>query len=128
MRSQLTFLATMLLLSQSPALAADKGGKSLAKGKEVYTQNCLTCHGEKGAGDGPAGQYLNPRPRNLATDSYKNGDSKEKIMETLEKGLKGTAMASFAHIPAKDREAVAEYLLSWRKEHAAAAKSGNTKK
>lgn len=104
-------LGLMLLFANS-AFAAD--AKLLAQGKKVYEQNCLTCHGEKGAGDGPAGQYLNPRPRNLGTDAFKNGDTKPKLMETLAKGLPGTAMASFAHISEADRKAVVEYVLSFR--------------
>jgi len=35
---------------------------SLAEGKAMYTANCGPCHGEKGRGDGPASQGLNPKP------------------------------------------------------------------
>lgn len=40
---------------------------SIARGKKLYAANCASCHGEKGAGDGPAGAALNPKPANLAT-------------------------------------------------------------
>lgn len=39
---------------------------SIARGKKIYAANCASCHGEKGAGDGPAGKTLNPKPANLA--------------------------------------------------------------
>jgi mono/diheme cytochrome c family protein len=35
-------------------------------GKEVYELNCVTCHGDTGAGDGPAGASLDPKPANLS--------------------------------------------------------------
>ncbi len=35
-------------------------------GKALYDVNCASCHGEKGAGDGPAGASLSPKPYNLA--------------------------------------------------------------
>jgi mono/diheme cytochrome c family protein len=39
--------------------------RSLAIGQEVYTNNCETCHGETGRGDGPTGLRLVPRPADL---------------------------------------------------------------
>ena len=41
-------------------LAGDK--TVLAEGKSLYTTNCAPCHGDKGRGDGPAAQALNPKP------------------------------------------------------------------
>jgi mono/diheme cytochrome c family protein len=35
---------------------------SLAEGRTLYVANCGPCHGEKGRGDGPASQGLNPKP------------------------------------------------------------------
>ncbi|MFO7635178.1 MAG: c-type cytochrome, partial [Caldilinea sp.] len=31
------------------------GAESAATGAEIYKTYCLACHGERGAGDGPAG-------------------------------------------------------------------------
>ncbi|MBI4927690.1 MAG: cytochrome c [Anaerolineae bacterium] len=38
-------------------------------GKALYETNCLSCHGEKGLGDGPAGASLDPHPGNLQAAS-----------------------------------------------------------
>jgi DMSO reductase family type II enzyme heme b subunit len=37
----------------------------------VYMKRCSWCHGEDGAGDGPAAPYLNPPPRDLTFGDYK---------------------------------------------------------
>ncbi len=44
-------------------------------GKTVYATYCSACHGELGAGDGPASSGLNPAPKNLAAneDSLSDG-------------------------------------------------------
>ncbi|AFK02879.1 cytochrome c family protein [Emticicia oligotrophica DSM 17448] len=41
------------------------------EGKVLYERNCLHCHGEKGAGDGPVGKVYKGVP-NYAADAYKN--------------------------------------------------------
>lgn len=37
-------------------------------GRTIYKQNCVTCHGERGMGDGPAAGGLNPKPQPLAAN------------------------------------------------------------
>ncbi len=44
---------------QNP-IAADE--KSIARGKELYLQGCVACHGVTGKGNGPASVALDPKP------------------------------------------------------------------
>ena len=39
---------------------------SLARGAEIYQQQCATCHGDFGNGDGPGGAALDPAPAPIA--------------------------------------------------------------
>ena len=39
--------------------------EALQRGKELYQQNCLECHGVKGEGDGPTAKRRNFIPQNL---------------------------------------------------------------
>ena len=84
----------------------------IKKGGEVFTTNCVVCHGETGDGNGPAGAAMNPRPRDLGGSEYKNGNTPEAIFKTLEKGLEGTTMVAFAHLPEEDRWALAHYVTT----------------
>lgn len=39
---------------------------TVERGAKVYAENCASCHGPAGHGDGPAASTLTPRPANLA--------------------------------------------------------------
>jgi len=48
---------------------------SLARGEKTYTTLCVTCHGESGMGDGPAGAALVPPPAPIAQTSQVMSDA-----------------------------------------------------
>lgn len=81
----------------------------LAKGKELFDQQCVSCHGPKGEGNGPAASALNPKPRNFTSgDNWKNGRKPSQIFGTLTKGL--NQMPSFGSLPAEQRWALAHFV------------------
>lgn len=86
----------------------------IKKGKAAYAINCLTCHGEKGDGKGPAGVALKPAPRNLVKDKYKKGDTDQQVFETISKGLPGTTMVGYGHLKEEERWAITHYIQSLR--------------
>lgn len=45
---------------------------AIKKGKNLYTQLCVICHGTKGKGDGVAGVVLNPKPANFNSEVFIN--------------------------------------------------------
>jgi len=60
---------------KAPARAAGKqspipaNASSVAAGKKVYVENCESCHGPKGRGDGLLAKDLDRRPGNLANET-----------------------------------------------------------
>ena len=88
----------------------------VAHGATVYKTNCAICHGDKGLGDGMAGKGVNPPPRNLVEGGWKNGGSRIALYETLQKGLEGTSMAAFGHLPKVDRWALVHWIQSVSKD------------
>jgi mono/diheme cytochrome c family protein len=52
-----------------------KGNADAASaGKEVYTTNCASCHGDSGKGDGPAGASLDPKAADLTAAAKEDGE------------------------------------------------------
>jgi len=74
-----------------------------ARGKEIFrSAQCVSCHGERGTGDGPSAASLvdadgaHVRMPNFATRPFKYGTAPETIYRTLVTGLDGTPMPSYA--------------------------------
>lgn len=87
--------------------------EDIKKGRDLFVQDgCSGCHGDTGHGDGKAGKALDPKPRNFhAIDEYKQGHKMENIVKTIETGIPGTAMVAYPHIPQRDRELIAKYII-----------------
>lgn len=99
----------------------------LARGREVYAQRCVGCHGVKGDGNGLAATFLAPRPRDFTLGAFKfrttpsgslptDGD----LFRTVTRGVRWTAMPTWHEIPEKDRLAVIQYIKTfsepWKEE------------
>jgi mono/diheme cytochrome c family protein len=88
-------------------------GELLDRGKTLYEQNCMACHGERGLGDGPAASTINPRPRNLTDSSgWVNAYDLPGIYRTLSEGINGTSMNAFDYLSRKDRMALVHFVQS----------------
>jgi high-affinity iron transporter len=84
-------LAVAYEVSQAPVITPDP-----ARGAPLYAQYCSVCHGDAGAGDGPAGIGLLPPPSNLRDAVRLDRLSLYDIYNTLGLGLEGTEMPAFA--------------------------------
>ncbi len=85
----------------------------LARGKVLFEQNCVACHGPEGHGDGPAAKGLNPPPRDFTrAANWVNGYQIEGIWKTLQEGVKGSAMVAYDYLSMKDRMALVHYVQS----------------
>jgi mono/diheme cytochrome c family protein len=58
---------TEFLVPPKPEVTADL----LARGKNVYAQNCIACHGVNGDGKGDAAAFLAPKPRDFTKANYR---------------------------------------------------------
>jgi mono/diheme cytochrome c family protein len=89
----------------------------LQEGARLYKRHCLDCHNLTGDGRGAkSGQFLVPHPRDYRQGAFKFVTSgtgtkprRSDLLRTLEHGLKGTGMPSFALLPAGERDLMAGY-------------------
>ncbi|MGH8486376.1 MAG: c-type cytochrome, partial [Pseudomonas sp.] len=102
-------LAAAYEVSQAPLITPDP-----TRGAPLYAQHCSVCHGDSGAGDGPAGVGLEPPPANLRSSERLARLSLYDLYNTLGQGIEGTDMPSFAdQLDERQRWDLATYVASF---------------
>jgi high-affinity iron transporter len=102
-------LAVAYEVSQAPVITPDP-----ARGAPLYAQHCSVCHGDTGAGDGPAGVGMTPPPSNLRDSTRLDRLSLYAIYSTLGLGVEGTDMPAFAdQLDDRQRWDLATYIASF---------------
>lgn len=100
----------------------ERSQEILPHGKQVYLRRCAGCHGEKGDGNGPAARFLNPKPRDFTSGTFKfrstsggadSLPSDEDLFITVSHGLWGTAMPPWYEISAQERLDVIQYIKTF---------------
>jgi len=92
------------------------------RGRAVYRQRCIGCHGADGDGNGAAATFLSPRPRDFTGAVFKfrstpsgslptDGD----LYRTITRGVRWTAMPTWHELPDKDRLAVVTFIKTFSK-------------
>ncbi|MGY3170994.1 high-affinity iron transporter [Pseudomonas sp. TE12234] len=110
-------LAVAYEVSQAPVITPDS-----TRGASLYAQHCSVCHGDAGAGDGPAGVGLTPPPANLRDAARLDHLSLYGIYSTLGLGVEGTDMPAFAdQLDDRQRWDLATYVASFSADPAAAS-------
>lgn len=113
MAEDLPFVTASTSAAVDLSVIAKPTEKLLARGRELYTINCQSCHGEKGFGNGPAGTVLNPRPRNFTQkDGWTNGRTYSGMFKTVTEGILARGMASYNHLLPMDRIAIIHHVRS----------------
>lgn len=98
------------LLAVYPVPSSPSAPPEVAKAAAIYQAQCASCHGATGAGDGPAGLRLEPRPVAFTDKERARERSAFALYQVVSQGIEGTAMPAFASISEADRWALAFYL------------------
>src|SRR3990172_111687 len=123
-----SWVLPLLLLggALAPSLAAERSTARppvstpdlLALGKQTYEKQCMGCHGADGRGTGEAAYLLYPKPRDFVTASYaivstwERVPTEEDLFRTISRGMPGSAMPSWGHLPERPRWGLVHSLRS----------------
>jgi mono/diheme cytochrome c family protein len=102
-------LFILFFLSLASATAED--------GARVYRENCATCHGVAGHGDGPTARHVWPRPADLSRGEFKyrstlwaHPPTDADLKRTVRRGIPGTSMPGFTWLSDEQVTAVVEHV------------------
>lgn len=106
--------------SLRPSKKAPSSPALLASGKLVYEKQCSPCHGLDGRGNGEAAYLLYPKPRDFVTpylyrfvSTWERDPTDEDLYFTISRGIPGSAMPSWSHLPEETRWALVHYIKSF---------------
>ena len=94
-RKHLPILTVIALVASiSTALATPPAESPLERGRSIYEQRCLECHGAEGRGDGVKAPFLSPRPGNLVSAATSAKSDKD-LLKIIANGRARTAMPAW---------------------------------
>ncbi len=99
-----------LLMTNYDIVLTPKGMPDLARAQQLYTENCGSCHGETGLGDGLAAVGMEPAPTNFHDTERAHQRSLFGLYNTITLGVGGTPMPARPDLSDMDRWALAFYV------------------
>lgn len=91
---------------------------TLNHGRDLYFRYCVSCHGESGAGDGPAARSLKFPPRDFRVARFSfapDGQlpSHEQLIERIRSGVPERGMPPWTGMREDDLSALADYIKTF---------------
>lgn len=100
-------------LGAEGALDLPAAALSLAAGHDAYQQNCASCHGQTGMGDGPAAGGMDPAPPAIGDPATMADATPALLYRVISVGVPGTQMPAWSStLTAQQRWEVVAYLQS----------------
>src|SRR6185295_2996761 len=62
-------------------------------GAAIYAENCTSCHGKEGHGDGPTAKELKYKPRDFREGKFAFGNTPDAMAKTVMSGIPGEEQA-----------------------------------
>ncbi|QQR79936.1 MAG: cytochrome c [Deltaproteobacteria bacterium] len=119
----LATLGAATAFAQSRFVESIKKQEMIQMGKKGYETRCSGCHGLEGNGNGPGAKMLFPKPRDFTRGVFKFKTvplgmmpANDDLLKTLNQGVVGTSMPSFALVSDVEKRAIIEYVKTFAPE------------
>ena len=106
----LTSLMRLTIIKSYDLAVSPDRAPDLLRGEILYKETCAACHGQKGDGNGPLAQGLEPQPTNFRDISRYAQRSLYGLFNTITYGVEGTGMGDFSTLTNTDRWDLAAYV------------------
>ena len=70
----------------APAAAPAVAKNPASEAKKIFKANCVVCHGDHGAGDGPGAAALEPKPRAFSDAAWQDSVTDEHLAKVIRDG------------------------------------------
>lgn len=91
--ARLAFQLSLTNLTGQAEVRENRPAAPIERGRELYANNCVNCHGAAGKGDGPLAPSLQPRPVDLTVHVPLHTD--REIFNWIANGIPRTAMPAW---------------------------------
>lgn len=103
----------MALVQAYDVRITPRGTPDLSRAATLYAQQCASCHGAQGQGDGPAGRTLDPAPANFHDAERMAQRSVYSLYNTVSLGVNGTGMGAYSQLSDDDRWSLALFVANF---------------
>jgi cytochrome c553 len=93
----------------APANPVKADDVSIARGRTLFTINCIMCHGETGEGNGQIAAFLANKPANL-TSIITQSKTDGALFTTITNGVEGRMPPMVENLTVRDRWDVVNYI------------------
>jgi cytochrome c oxidase cbb3-type subunit 2/cytochrome c oxidase cbb3-type subunit I/II len=109
LRDVVAYVQSLLTKPEHVTSPAAADSSRLDEARTLFAQNCASCHGDDGAGDGPAAAALNREPTNF----HGQQPSIDYARSVLSEGVAGSAMPPWEHqLTDSQRQQLVDYVRS----------------
>lgn len=100
------------LLIFMPQLSLPASLLPVKQTKALFSQNCSTCHGLSGQGNGPLAKNLTPKPTDFTDADRATNRSLMGLFDAVSSGINDTPMVAFTQLSEQQRWSLAFYVGS----------------
>lgn len=86
---------------------------SLDEGRQLFNENCVSCHGADGRGDGKLAIGMSPSPANFHDRDRQRFRNIFSLYNVISLGANGTAMPAFTQLKSEQRWSLAFYISNF---------------